>query len=252
MNPLIGITTYYVNACEFEGTERLRGLPDQDMIMTTMDYCKAVKGVGAIPVLITSILDKSYIDKLTDKIDGFIFTGGSDINPLLYGKGIEEYCNNINPTRDNFELMLLKKVIEKDKPLLGICRGMQILNVFYGGTLCQDILTLYPQRLNHKVLNLPKWHFAHDVNIQKNTSLYELFGKENILVNSFHHQSIEKLGDGLTVTAIAKDSVIEGIEDLKKYLVMGVQWHPEMMVDKEPEQMRIFNYFIKKVSEKSS
>lgn len=246
MKPLIGITTYYVRADEL-GKNRRRGLPDQDMSMSTMDYSRAIEKAGGIPVTIPLIDDEDYISNIVDKCDGFLFAGGPDVSPIRYGQSYEKGLGTINPARDKFEMTLLEKALLKDKPIFGICRGFQLINTFFEGTLYQDINNANITKIEHVGLMGPKHGIAHKVSLNKESKFREVFDKDQIMVNSFHHQCIEKLGRGLIEGAHADNNIIEAIEHKDYSFVMGVQWHPEMMFEEHSEQTKLFKYFINSI-----
>ncbi|HKL76687.1 MAG TPA: gamma-glutamyl-gamma-aminobutyrate hydrolase family protein, partial [Halanaerobiales bacterium] len=227
--------------------ERPRGATGQDMAMSTMDYARGVEKGGGIPVNIPVINEEDYIDKMVEKCDGLLFSGGPDISPYLYGAGPDSQCGKVIPARDEFELKLLEKAIEKEKPVLGICRGAQLINVSYNGTLKQHIDDHRDGLKHHALIKFPRWYKAHDVEIKKESHIFKAYKKEKMKTNSLHHQAIKEVGDGLTVTAKASDGIVEGVEDKDKDFLVGVQWHPEMMYFKHEEQVEIFKYFIENV-----
>ena len=248
MRPLIGITSYFVSGEELgDFHERPRGATGQDMAMSTMDYARGVEKGGGIPVNIPVINEEDYIDKMVDKCDGLLFSGGPDISPYLYGADPDSQCGKVIPARDEFELKLLEKAIEKEKPVLGICRGAQLINVSYNGTLKQHIDDHRDGLKHHALIKFPRWYKAHDVEIKKESHIFKAYKKEKMKTNSLHHQAIKEVGDGLTVTAKASDGIVEGVEDKSKDFLVGVQWHPEMMYFKHEEQVEIFKYFIENV-----
>lgn len=227
------------------GTNAVRGLKGQNMVMTTMDYVRSIADAGGAPIVIPLVDDEDYIDELTEELDGLLFTGGPDISPFYYNDYSRNGLGYTVPERDEFELKLLEKALEKKKPILGICRGAQIISCYFGGTLYQDIENSNISEMNHAATNQPKYLENHSITILKNSILQQVFEKEEIFVNSFHHQCINKLGDGLIKTAWAEDGIIEGFEKEEYPFLLGVQWHPEMMSDKRKEQMKIFDYLIK-------
>ncbi|MCM1269846.1 MAG: gamma-glutamyl-gamma-aminobutyrate hydrolase family protein [Faecalibacterium sp.] len=184
------------------------------------------------------------IDTLIKSIHGVVCFGGEeDISPDLYGE-IDSGVHTTNRFRDEFELTLFDKVLKNNLPYLGICRGMQLMNIALGGTLFQDIQ-------ENTIIHTGDWQkycnsgfqLKHNVKVVQNTKLYNILSNHNIRVNSYHHQAIKKVGLGLLVNAYSDDGIIEGIEHYSKPL-MGIQWHPELM--KEDFNKAIFNYFIKK------
>lgn len=243
MKPLIGITTYYVKDRELS-SGRVRGLPGQDMLMSTMDYSRCIEKAGGIPVAIPVIESESYQNDLLSKLDGILFTGGSDIDPAKYNSPFQRGLGMVVPERDNFELTLLDDALKQKKPVLGICRGLQLLNVFCGGTLYQDIGRANITECEHAGHMAPKEHPSHKVHLQKGSKVYAAFQKEEIAVNSFHHQTIERLGNNLIATGKSPDGLIEALEHTNYDFVVGVQWHPEMMSEVYPEQLALFKALI--------
>ncbi len=250
MKPLIGITSYFVDGSELgDFNERPRGATGQDMAMSTMDYARGVEIGGGIPLNIPMINSEDYLDSIVEKCDGFLFSGGPDLSPYLYNANPDSQCGKVVPERDEFELKLMKKVIKAEKPLLGICRGAQLINVYYNGTLNQHIDDHRDGVNHHALTKFPRWYKAHEVNVKKESHIEKAFNKNMLKTNSLHHQAIEEVGDELTVTAKSSDGIVEGIEDENKDFLVGVQWHPEMMYFKHEEQLKIFEYFTKKVKE---
>lgn len=189
---------------------------------------------GTYPLMLPGYNDENYIEHLSRILSGLILSGGGDVDPSLYN---EENAGSkeINRERDEFEIKLIKKLYEKSKPILAICRGMQVLNVAFGGTLIQHIEGHY-QKEARDVL-------THDIFIRKGTKLYEIVKRENMKVNSFHHQALDKVAPLFIVSAVSPDGVIEAIEHLSSKFVIGVQFHPEYMHDKEPFH-NLFDAFI--------
>ncbi|MTI68414.1 MAG: gamma-glutamyl-gamma-aminobutyrate hydrolase family protein [Firmicutes bacterium] len=240
MKPLIGITTYFISNSEMYKS-KIRGLSDQDILMSSMDYYNSVENSGGIPIAIP-IITKENIKELVNKLDGIIFSGGVDINPLKYDNNINNGIGKIIPKRDDFEFLLLKEMFKSKKPILGICRGLQLINVFFKGTLHQDISL--KTNIKHSYLKAPKYLPCHRVCIDVNTKLYDIFKSKKIYVNSFHHQTVKDLGENLLKTAWSDDGFIEAIEHKNYPFLLAVQWHPEMMAIKDSKQLNIFKVFI--------
>ncbi|MCD5413695.1 MAG: gamma-glutamyl-gamma-aminobutyrate hydrolase family protein [Clostridiales bacterium] len=249
MRPLIGISTYYVKDREW-GEGRKRGFPGQDMLMSTMDYSRCVVLAGGIPVALPVIEDNSlYMDEIISRLDGLLFTGGPDIYPIRYNQHFKKGLGLVVPERDEFELEILERAINSGLPVFGICRGFQLINTLFGGSLHQDIKEEVKTNIEHVGLMAPKFSGCHTIRIVENSFIFKAFEKEELMVNSFHHQAISKIGEGLIETAWADDGIIEGFER-KDSLVVGVQWHPEMMAEIQKEQLKIFQLFINKIKEK--
>jgi len=241
--PSILVTSYFVFNRELNENNRVRGFPGQDMVMCTADYLKGIKAGGGIPFIISPLDGDDCISAALDKCDGVLLSGGGDIDPELYLEDKQDVCMLVNNFRDRFELKVLELALRKNKPLLGICRGLQLINVYYGGNIYQNI-DLLDLKTEHFNLEKPKDYKAHKVKINKGSHLHKALHKNEIATNSLHHQAINKLGEGLSVSAMSEDGLIEGIEDGSRNLLFAVQWHPEMMFEKFEEQKKIFTYFI--------
>lgn len=240
--PLIGITTYYVYDVENSKYPHIGAL-GQDVMMASTDYYNAVHLAGGVPMPIMPIDDDDYIDKIVNTMDKFIFSGGSDVDPMYYNEAVRYDCEYINEFRDRFEMKLLKKVIDAKKPILGICRGFQLINVFFGGSLYQDLKSQYDSPINHAAEKVEKFKKIHNLTIEKESTLEEIFKSSKIQINSKHHQAVSVLGKGLKIEAISEDGLIEGFSS-KENNILAVQWHPEMMYEFHVEQLELFNWFI--------
>lgn len=210
-------------------------------------YAEVVIEAGGLPIILPTITDEVEIKAFANKYDGFIITGGEDINPKFYGKEKKEYCKDINEERDIFEKALIEEILKLDKPILAIGRGHQILNVALGGTLYQDIKI---DKINNGIEIIHKQgepldKATHKLILNKDSSLYNILKKEYIEVNSIHHQGIKTLGKGLKEGATSEDGIIESIYMDGQKFVLGVQWHPEILFKTYPEQFNIFKEFIK-------
>ncbi|NMA86497.1 MAG: gamma-glutamyl-gamma-aminobutyrate hydrolase family protein, partial [Tissierellia bacterium] len=198
MKPIIGISSYEEN---HKGQYNLN-----------INYVDAVLDAGGIPVIIPIIRDEEDAERYLDTIDGIIFSGGIDISPLNYDENPLKEINRISSVRDNYEMMLFKKAYKRKMPILGICRGSQLMNVALGGKLYQDINTQAPNSLGHSPSSMAGDEFFHSIKIEKDSNFYNIFGKEKIFVNSFHHQAVKELGNNLKAVAHAEDGIIEAIE----------------------------------------
>ncbi len=209
-----------------------------------IDYNQSVLDAGGIPFILPNHSNNEIIKEQISHLDGLLLSGGVDLDPLLYGENCLENLGSISPERDFFELAILSEYLKTGKPVLGICRGLQLINVHYGGTLYQDVS--YIERdinIQHRQKYLPELP-THDIKIDKNNLLYDILG-EKARVNSFHHQMIRTLGKNLTVIATAPDGVIEAFQDKKHPFFYGVQWHPEMMAARGDENMKkLFRAFV--------
>lgn len=235
--PLIGIlgSILITEGGVFPGIERA---------YVNNDYVEAVEKAGGVPVIIPVVCDEKVIEGQIKNVDGVILSGGYDVNPLCYGEEPQQKLGFIFPKIDQYHLKALACCKKFDKPLLGICRGMQILNVAYGGTLYQDISYIDGCNIKHmqsSKRNAP----GHNVEIAEGTCLYDILGSIAV-TNSFHHQCIKKIAHGFKVAAVAKDGIIEAIENEEDAFTVGVQWHPESMVQDSEAMLGIFKELIQK------
>ena len=231
MKPIIGLTSQF----EYSVSRKFNKL--------NYTYIDAVVKGGGVPIIIPILKNLDDLDKYLDSVDGIIFTGGEDISPLLFGEDPTKEVDTICYDRDKIELELFKRAYNRGMPILGICRGLQLINVALGGTLYQDINSQLPNSLGHiSTYNIEGGY--HSIDIINDTILYDILGKEKINVNSQHHQSVKELGKNLRVNALSSDGVIEGIETTTGNFVLGVQFHPEAMIEETKEFINIFEYFI--------
>lgn len=204
-------------------------------------YIRTVERGNAIP-LILPVSKPIYASKIISNIDGLILSGGNDVSPFNYNEEPIDKLTSIDPSRDDFELALLKEAISNDKPVLCICRGAQMLNILFGGTLYQDTSCNKNFTLQHFQKSDPAIP-VHKIKTKQDSFINSILGDE-ISVNSIHHQMIKKLGDGLEATATSSDGVIEAIELKDSKFTVGIQWHPEIMAKSNIRMQNIFNEFI--------
>ena len=207
------------------------------------DYTEAVEDNGGVPYIIPILKNEENIRQALQGIDGLILSGGHDINPLLWGDEPKKYIGKLLPERDEFDLTLFREARKLNIPILGICRGHQLINIALGGSLYQDVDDEVKDSINH----VQKSYYSnatHTVSIHEESFLYDILGKEST-INSFHHLAVKDLGKGLKVSAIAKDGVIEGIQS-EDGNIIGIQWHPEMMYRNREDMSNIFKAFINK------
>lgn len=243
MKPVILITSYYVSK---EEANRKRAVPDvkQDAGGFTWDYIEAVELAGGVPLVAPNISEEDSIEAMAGLVDGILFTGGVDVHPGYYNEEIIADNLTICDRRDKFEMRLAKKVLPMDMPLLGICRGMQLLNIAAGGSVYQDIGLQYKTGISHSNPKSRKDDIIHSVRLVENTRLYNIYGTELKEVNSFHHQSVKDLAPVFKASAHAEDGLVEAFEGEGNRFIIGVQWHPEMLVGKYPKELEIFKRFI--------
>lgn len=210
-------------------------------------YMKGIERAGGVPIMLPLTGDHKILQKLAEQFDGFLFTGGHDVSPALYKAEKSAYCGEICEERDAMEEYLLQKVIELDKPILGICRGIQILNVVLGGTLYQDLPTEMPSDISHHQ-NPPYDRPVHKVTLEKSVPLFELLQKTTLEVNSYHHQAIQRLASKLESMAYSDDGLIEAVYMPEASFVWAVQWHPEFSYAKDESSFRILKEFVRESS----
>jgi putative glutamine amidotransferase len=234
--PVIGLIT--------QVQERLAE-SDSLAVPTNQQYLRAIASAGAttrrIPLLHH---DEQNLRACYEQIDGLCLTGGADVSPVHYGEECHPRCEPADPARDLTELLLFRWARQDGKPILGICRGMQLINVAAGGTLYQDLASQRPQGSKHDYFSTvgshPRHLLVHDVRVDAASQLGRILGLEEVRVNSMHHQAVRDLAPGLTATAFAPDGLIEGIEAADGQFVIGVQWHPEELTDNVPVMRRLF------------
>lgn len=206
-------------------------------------YITAVRRAGGVPIVLP--VGMEAIDEVCAHLDGLLLIGGEDIDPSLFGEEPHQKLGKVFPQRDEMELALVKAMAQQDKPVLGICRGYQIMNVACGGTLYQDIhAQLADDLLQHN--QLTDLEFAtHLVDIVSDSILAECAGTSEIRVNTLHHQAVKEAPSPLVVTAMAKDGVIEAFESSEHSFFVGVQWHPEALVKRDDAtSLRLFERFV--------
>ncbi|MDV6376960.1 gamma-glutamyl-gamma-aminobutyrate hydrolase family protein [Sporosarcina sp. GW1-11] len=228
MKPLIGVTSDMDK--------------NGDMLVQSR-YIRAIRRAGGVPVILP--VGMYGIEDICGRLDGLLLIGGEDVDPILYGEEPHEKLGKVVPERDEMELALVNSMIDQDKPVLAICRGHQLLNVAFGGTLYQDIHAQMSGDL-FQHLQLKDLKFAtHTVDIVPDSKLAQIAGTSEIRVNSLHHQAVKDVKSPLVVTAVAKDGMIEALESTAHRFVVGLQWHPEAMADRQDTMaIKLFEEFI--------
>lgn len=211
-------------------------------------YVQALTNVGAVPWLIPLLSDEPTLRALYDELDGVFLPGGADVDPGSYDAERHPSCDRSDPPRDRVELLLVRWAMSDRKPVLGVCRGLQVINLAAGGSLVQDLKDLLPGSIKHDYFpfrdGYARDHLAHTVRVVEGTRLHRLAGASEFQVNSMHHQGIDRLGLGLVASAFAPDGVVEGVERVGEHFLVGVQWHPEVLVDGDRRMRQLFEDFI--------
>lgn len=208
-------------------------------------YVQAVANAGGAPLVVPLGLSENLLNEILPRLDGVLFSGGGDMHPESYGSTMHAAVNSIDVDRDRVELHAFQEIIQRQTPILGICRGFQVINVAMGGTLYEDILDQHPDGLDHRSKkDQPRDYLAHRVQVKPNSLLSQIIGQDSTPVNSLHHQGVRKLAPGLTATASASDGIIEAFEITQYPFGLAVQWHPECLQEHAPMRT-IFQAFVK-------
>lgn len=205
-------------------------------------YAGAVKAAGGLPVLLVDY-EQQEMQKLLDLLDGLLLSGGKDVDPVYFGEDTMPGCGEITPVRDAFEIEFTRLALNTGLPVLGICRGSQVLNIAAGGNIYQDLITQLPGHLKHYQF-APAWAPTHNIQVKASTLLEDILKTGMIRVNSFHHQAIREVASGFVVSARSSDGVIEAIENTCGAFALGVQCHPEEMWEKDPRFLNFFRALI--------
>lgn len=222
---------------------------DNAKVRLSLNYVRSLEGAGLIPMIVPPLTNPAQAGEILDAASGLLLTGGEDVDPKLYGAPSHPKLGAINPTRDATELALFNAARERQLPVLAICRGIQLLNVACGGTLYQDLPSERPSNIQHDQPN-DRSARTHDVTITAGSRLAAATGTATMAVNSYHHQAVCRLGEGLRVTSTAPDGVIEGVESADPdWWVLSVQWHPEdLTTDARSWDRGIFKAFADEVA----
>ena len=231
--PLIGVTTW-------RGTSK-SGSPQFFLSQT---YTSSLVEAGACPVMIPLDLPEAVLEALLSRLDGLLFSGGGDVHPSRYNSQMHPLVGDVDEDRDRIEIYLVKRALESGLPFLGICRGLQVINVAMGGTLYEDILDQHPHALKHAYYpDWPRDYLAHGVQVESASRLASILDGADFQVNSLHHQGIRQLAPSLQATAHAPDGLIEACELPGHPFGLAVQWHPECLQAHLPMR-RLFQAFV--------
>lgn len=220
---------------------------DNDDISMRPTYLRSITAAGAIPVILPLEASDDALRQLVDALDGFLFTGGPDVHAFLFGEQTQAFCGNVSPARDSLELSLLSLIMAAKKPILGICRGIQVINIGLGGTIYQDIPSQWKTDSPFPIAHKQPFYYtipSHSVEIVPNTLLSSIVGSSSIQVNSMHHQAVRDTAPGLVVCGYGPDGLIEALEKPDYPYLLGVQWHPEYLQAKEDSARNLFRSFV--------
>lgn len=237
MTPVIGVT-----ATLKEDVDQVAERPLGHFVRADLDYVAGVAEAGGAPIVLPPLGEREMAEAVIGGLDGLLLSGGSDLDPGYYGEGPVPELGPTIPERDAFEVALLEAALVRGIPVFGICRGLQVLNVVLGGTLYQDLPSQFGGEVLKHRQTTPKWQVTHEVEVRGESYLAELAGRGAVKVNSYHHQGIKDLADGLVVSARSSDGVVEAIEgtNLSERWILGVQWHAEAMRGASRQQRALF------------
>lgn len=227
-NAVIGITTFITG----------------DSLKLPVTYINAVSGSNGVPLVLAKTESDQQIKQQVDSIDGLLLTGGDDIDPSLFGDDPHQKLGNIEPGRDAYEMKLIEYTLQQDKPILAICRGAQILNIYAGGTMYQDIYSQVGDTVMQHNQNAPRDYLSHTVRVTEHSKLAAITGSLEIKTNSFHHQANKNIAEHFIVSGKSNDGIIEAFESTERDFVIGLQWHPEGSFHNDSVSQNIFKTFI--------
>jgi putative glutamine amidotransferase len=234
MRPIIGIPCYVAT----------RAGSDISLYANNASYVDAVEQAGGIPLLIPPLADDESLATIYARLDGLLLSGGGDVDPAHYGQERLPTCQEPESARDLVELALARRAVAAQLPILGICRGQQLLNVALGGTLYQDLATERPEASQHDRHDRERDYRAHEIAIAPSSRLGEILGTTSHPVNSLHHQAVHQLGEGMRIVAQAEDGVVEAVELDGHPFALAVQFHPEELVASDEPSRRLFAAFV--------
>lgn len=242
MRPVIGIPCY--------SGERAGNL--RPLFGNNQSYVRAVHRAGGAPLLLPPLDDAELIALYTERMDGLLLSGGGDVDPVYYGQRPIAECDAPDRERDVMEMALTRAALAVELPILGICRGMQLLNIVRGGTLYQDLPAQRPETIKHLYIGFPGTHLAHDLRLIPGSRTAAILGAERETVNSFHHQAVLEPGEDVEIVGWAEDGVAEAME-LRGYpFGLAVQYHPEALAEDNQASVRLFAAFVDACRERAS
>jgi len=239
MRPIIGIPCF---AAERAGTRR-------PIYGNNQAYVRAIEQAGGAPVLVPLLESSESVAAICERLDGLLLTGGGDLAPALYGEERMPVCGEIEAERDAAEMEITRWALEARTPVLGVCRGMQLLNVVRGGTLYQDIVTQHPGSPRHDVIEHGRTHLAHAIALNPSSRLAAILGTREPVVNSLHHQAVKDAGEGVEIVGWSEDGIAEALELPGVPFALAVQYHPEELYATDEASRRLFAAFVRACAE---
>ena len=234
MKPVIGITT---------------DIEKESKHVLNNNNVQAVIRAGGLPVILPIGIDED-VKQLSTMLDGLLLTGGGDIDPMLFGEEPHKHLGDVSPSRDSIEMALVQEMLKLNKPILGVCRGLQIINIELGGNMYQDIYAQRDVPLLQHTQKAHRHHQSHFVQVKEGSLLESITKSEQIKVNSYHHQAVKDVPLPLIISGVSSDGIIEAIESTKHSFVLGVQWHPEALAENmDTVSLHIFEKFLEKCHE---
>lgn len=229
--PLIGITPFYDY--------------DKGQTYIKRGYCEGIVEAGGVPVVLPVVCEEELLSDLFSHISGLLLAGGPDVDAKYFSEPNMPCNGTISPFRDAMEIYLARKAISEGMPVLGICRGIQVMNIAMGGNIYQDIYTqVRDKALIKHSQEAPTWYPAHEVTLEEGSKIRQAYGVEKLEVNSFHHQALKDAAEGFEITAGAPDGTIEAVEYNGHPFAVGVQWHPELMWKEDRLHLKLFEAFV--------
>ena len=208
-------------------------------------YVHAVEDAGGLPILIPMLRDLHNLEDLLPRLDGILFSGGIDMQPSFYGEQTLPELSEFDPQLDEFEITVANWALQEDIPILGVCRGMQLLNVVLGGSLYQDISSQHPSSLEHRRRDMPRTALTHAVMVEEGSLMERVLGTRQVWINSLHHQAVKEPGKGVRISGRAEDGIAELLEVPEHRFLLGVQGHPEEIYGQVEPFSQLFETFVR-------